>query len=312
MAEWELSWTYDKANYQPNSKGSIHFSLKNIGKNYLHISEFGLQFDWQKNKKEYYPKDCDVLIPPNISQYISTLDFEIPNAIAGIQTYRVYYHLWEYDSLAENWIDLNPQWSEWNHYIKVIPVPYFHAFASRSLEFDDTVLNEPIVKMIEEWGFSTRTVTEPLKPEDQAPVIKREIKNSDCLILIVIPRFKDALTERWKTFEWGHGETGTAYGIDLPILVLRDERVDLGGLPSVLKDYQISFNPINLDSLRQGLGQIMPQFRSVVWAVKRQRDEIIKAKQKEEFKKALALFGISAGAGLLLGGIAGYLIGRRI
>lgn len=312
MNTWKLSWTYDKANYQPGSNGIIRFNLENTGENYLYISRLGLQFDWQKNK--YYSKECAIQIEPNFSRHILEFPFSIPINITSISTYRIGYHLWEYDYSTEKWNDFNEQWSEWKYYVKVIPMPYYRAFVSKGLISEEHLINDPIIEIIKEWGFITRTVEEPVNPEDLASIIKREIGNSECLILIATPRFKDALTGLFKIFEWGHGETGIAFGMDKPMLILKDERVDLGGLPSALKDYQnnlIPFDIVNIQDIRQKLGGIMPSFRGLIESIKRQKDQIAVAKQREEFWNTIVKIALGVGGGLLLGGITGYLIGRK-
>ncbi|MGB8936528.1 MAG: hypothetical protein WCC17_15650 [Candidatus Nitrosopolaris sp.] len=47
-----------------------------------------------------------------------------------------------------------------------------------------------------------------------------------------------------------HGETGISYGIDKPILILKDKNVSLGGLPSYLAKskptIQLEFDPNDL------------------------------------------------------------------
>ena len=277
----------------------------------MYISKLRLQFDWQKNK--CYSKDCAIRIEPNFSSHILELPFIIPTDITGISIYRIGYHLWEYDYLTEKWNDFNEQWSKWEYYVKVILRPYYRAFVSKGLIPKEHLINDPIIEIIKEWGFITKTVEEPVNPEDLAPIIKKEIGNSECLILIATPRFKDALTGLFKIFDWGHGETGIAFGMDKPLLILKDERVDLGGLPSAL-NYQnnlISFDILNIQDIRQKLGGTIPSLRGWIESIKRQKDQIAVTKQREEFRDTIEKIALGVGGGLLLGGIAGYLIGRK-
>jgi hypothetical protein len=143
------------------------------------------------------------------------------------------------------------------------------------------MIGDPIVEIIREWGFETVTVGVEVKvPEEQVPIkVKEEIKNSDAIIAIATPRFMDALTGLWRTLEWLHGEVGIAFGVDKPLLILKDRRVSLGGLPSYLSGLKqiplIEFDPYNLEELKTGLSSLMPGFRE--WIETRGRQEFFNA-----------------------------------
>jgi hypothetical protein len=154
-------------------------------------------------------------------------------------------------------------------------------FLSRGLSPEDRAIGDPIAKIIRELGFQTITVGIEVKaPEEEVPeTVKKEIKNSDALIAIATPRFMDAFTELWKTLEWLHAEIGIAFGIDKPLLILKDRQVSLGGLPSYLGRQQkpvIEFDASNLDILHQQLSVAMPIFR-----------EWVKVKREHEFYDTL-------------------------
>jgi len=115
------------------------------------------------------------------------------------------------------------------------------------------------------------------------------------LIAIATPRYRDALTGLWRTLEWLHSEVGIAFGIDKSLLILKDKRVSLGGLPSYLASMKqvpiIEFDPYNLDELKTGLSTIMLGFR-----------EWIETKRRQEFFDALGR--IITGGLAVVGGIA--------
>jgi len=296
MANWILRWNFSKTTYQPGDTGSVQFWLENTGDTYLHATEVGLQFEFQQKQDLYYYSSCNTQVAPRANLYLSLFTFEIPKLIAGIVRYRVCYHLWEYDSLRRSWTDLGKSWSESNHYIKALPLPYYRAFVSRGVPPEDRVVGDQIVDMVREWGFETYTVgiEETADPSLLKEVVRDQIIKSDCLIAIATPRYLDALRGLWRTLEWLHGEVGIAYGKERPVLVLEDEAVTLGGLPGEMKDLALSYNSLNLEELRQRLGGIMSPFRE--WIASRKRDE---------FLKTLAKIGVP----LLIGGIIGYLIG---
>ncbi len=122
--------------------------------------------------------------------------------------------------------------------------------------------------MIREWGFDTITVgIEVEVPEEEVPLrVREEIKRADALIAIATPRFGDALTGLWRTLEWLHGEVGIAFGVDKPLLILKDKRVSLGGLLSYLSGAghipYIEFDPYNLEELKLKLSTVMPVLES--------------------------------------------------
>lgn len=105
----------------------------------------------------------------------------------------------------------------------------------------------------------------------------------------------NALTGLWKTLEWHHAEVGIAFGINKPLLILKDDRVSLGGLPSYLAELKqapvIEFDPYNLDELKAKVSALMPEFR-----------DSIETKRMIEFRKTLRK--IILGGLAVVGGIA--------
>lgn len=198
--------------------------------------------------------------------------------------------------------------SEKQYFISVYPSPFYRVFVSRGLLTEDRVVGDPIVEMIREWGFETVTVGIEVKvPEERVPMrVRDEIKKSDALVAIATPRHMDALTGLWRTLEWLHDEVGIVFGLDKPLLILKDRRVALSGLLSYLtKLGQIpvmEFDPHNLDELRRRISGIMPGFR-----------EWIETKRRQEFFDSLGriVIGGLAVVGLItiVGGIAAMLFG---
>ena len=213
-----------------------------------------------------------------------------------------------YEYINNSWIDLGSYMSEKQYFINVYPRPFYKVFVSRGLSTEDRMIGDPIAEMIREWGFETVTVGIEVKvPEEQVPIkVKEEIKDSDAVIAIATPRYQDALTGLWRTLEWLHAEVGIAFGIDKPLLILKDKRVSLGGLPSYLTGLKqiavIEFDPYNLDEVKLRLSSLMPAFR-----------EWIETKQRREFFEILGkivIGGLAAfGAITIISGIVGALPG---
>lgn len=299
MATW-LRWNYNHESYRPGDTGTAYFNLENLGNTPLFVSDVGLQFDWMKDK--YYHVKLDEnygnIVPPNSTKFITLINFNIPQTVSGQRLYRVYYHLYEYDKTTNQWYDLDERWSEDKYFINVFPLPHYQAFITRSLLPEDRITGDAIVRVIKEWGFTTKTVEfkERVPDEVLGDRIKSEILNSDCLIEIATPRYLDALTGVWRTFPYLHGEVGIAFGHDYPILILVDNRVAIDGLPSTLRDYTFEFSPYDEEENRKRISAIMPSFRN--W---------IANKKWEEFTSTLGKIAIGAGL-VIAGGIAGALL----
>jgi len=297
MNKWIVSWNFNRPYYKPGDNGEVHFRLNNKGNSLLYLANIGIQFKYQKIERKYYALKCSHQIRPLSEAHIGSIRFQIPESITGIEFYRMTYHLYKYSFKTYSYKDLGVFWSDWNYYVKIIPTPNLRAFISRGLHPADKFIADSIVEMIKEWGFETYTVGLEIIVDRKK--VKKEIRErlikSDCLIAIATPRYYDCLEGLWRTLEWLQGEVGVAYGLNRPILVVKDKNVRLGGLAGEFKKYSISFDSINLESFKNDLGKIMPPFRR--WISKRKR---------HDFLKAIASIGIPLG----VGGIFGYLIGR--
>jgi hypothetical protein len=302
MAFWELRWNFNKETYQPGDIGTVSFYLENLSESPLFVSDIGIQFDWMGDK--YYHIDVGngygSVITPKNTRFISVINFNIPKNMAGQSLYRVYYHLYEYDKTTDTWHDLGEMWSDEKYFINILPTPFYRAFVTRSLAPEDRALGDGIIKIIREWGIVPKTVEFNTKVSDTTlrETIKREIHGSDCLIAIATPRYMDALSGVWRTFEWLHGEIGIAFGRNYPILIIVDKRVALGGLPSTLREFSIEFDPYDYETTRKMIGAVMPALR-----------DLIANKQWQEFVNTLGKIAVGVGL-VLLGGAAGYLLGK--
>lgn len=139
-------------------------------------------------------------------------------------------------------------------------------------------------------------------PEEEVPwKVREEIMKADGVVAIATPRYIDALTGLWRTLEWLHGEVGIAFGVDKPLLILRDRRVSIGGLPSYLDRAgypSIEFDPYALDELDSSLSRVMPGFR-----------EWIETKKKQDFFEAIKGVLAAVGAVAIVAGIIGVIFG---
>jgi len=302
MGNWVIKWNFNKATYSPGEGASVSFWLENTGNTQVYLSDFRLEFDFAT----YNLESISGAVIPGMSRFLGSVNLLLPKNVVGRKAFRLKYRM--HESANNSWIDLGVYQPDEQYLISIYPTPLYRVFLSRGLTTEDRVVGDPIAEMTQEWGFETVTVgIEVNVPEELVPArTKEEIKKSDAIIAIATPRFLDALTGLWKTLEWHHGEVGIAFGIDKPLLILKDRNISLGGLPSYLASSRqaslIEFDPRNLDELKLGLSAVMPYFRE--WTKTQRRQEFI------ETLKRIAISGLAAvGAVVVANGIIGKLSG---
>jgi len=302
MGSWIIRWSFNKPSYSPGESALVSFWIENTGDTLLYLSNIELNFDFGT----YDLESISSMISPREARFLGNIWLSIPKNVVGRRIFTLKYHMYEYADNA--WVDLGFYHSDKQYFLSIYPTPTYKVFVSRGLTVEDRAIGDRIIEMIREWGFETVTIGIEVKARDEEiPLkVKEEIKKSDALIAIATPRYMDALTGLWRTLEWLHGEVGIAFGIDKPLLILKDRRVVLGGLPSYLSKAElaptIEFDPYNLDELRKALSAVMPGFR-----------EWIENKRKREFFEALgkvAGLGLAViGSAIIVSGIIGALYG---
>jgi len=300
MSSWIIRWKFNKESYSPKESVSIDFWLENTGETYLYLSGLEINFDFGP----YSLKNISGAIPPRTNKSLGNVSLLLRENIVGRKVFTLKYRI--HESINNNsWVDLGYYPSDRQYFINIYPTPFYNVFISRGLRTEDKIIGDPISEMIREWGFKTVTVGVEIEvPEEQvAQAIKEEMKKADALIAIATPRFMDAFTGLLKTLEWLHGEVGIAFGIDKPLLILKDNKVSLLGLPAYLKDKPIiEFDSYNLEELRAKLPTIMFEFRG--W---------IETKRKKEFYDTLGkviVGGLAVVGGIaIISGIIGSLTG---
>ena len=300
MYNWRLRWNFNRESYKPDSIGQISFNMENYGEEPIFVSDVGIKFDWMKDMFYHIKLDENEgkLVRSKKTKFISNINFTIPENVSGQRFYKVCIHGYKFNRQKNIWEDLGKIFSK-KAYINIFAKPYYKAFITRSLATEDRIIGDEIVGIIKEWGFITKTVEfeEHISEKILREAIRNEILNSDCLLAIATPRYVDALKNVWRTFPWLHSEVGIAFGNDFPIMILVDKRVDLDGLPSILKDYALHFDIDNYEKIREVISEIMPIFRNC-----------LSDKKWEAFKDKLKKVGIGVSI-LTLGGITGYLVG---
>ena len=302
MSSWLIRWNFDKQSYSPGEFASVDFWLENTGDVPIHLSELKMVFEFG----EYHLYMVGGIVYPRKNEFLGHIRLQLPIDVVGKKLFALQYRI--HELINNKWEDLGQYESDKQYFISIYPQPFYKVFVSRGLGQEDRALGDPITEMIKEWGLDTLTVGIDIKvPEDQVAFrVREEIRTADALVAIATPRYIDALTGLVRTLEWLHGEVGIAFGVDKPILILKDKRVSLGGLPSYIADLPqnpvIEFNPYKIDEVKAELSTVMPGFR-----------EWIDTKRREEFFGALgklAIGGLAIVGGVaILSGIVGALAG---
>ena len=283
----------DKRVISPGETVHIRLDLHNPTTQHIHISNIETGIPWFKKPLSMQPK---LTIPPNQRMTLVAFNLQIPNYAVGQQKIRFYLHTWQYDSLLKKW--LPPNWlpSEPPMEIWTVCHPRYRAFVSRSNRDYDRPVVEPIVTMIQQWGFETITMGINIfeeEPDKISQDILAEIIKADCLIGIATPRDLSALDGFWKTFTWLHSETTMAFTMEKPILVIADKGIRIEGLIAQKYPPKVFFSQFDLPRLYSDLCYMMPSFRN--WIKDKKRTEFYRALQKVIAGVAIGAFIFGAG-----------------
>lgn len=302
MGTWMLRWNFNAASYRPGDKAYVSFWLDNTGVTPLYMGNVQVNFDFGS----YNLQTIAGQVNPMSTKLLGTEDLPLPLGQVGRKTFSISYNIHEY--VADRWVDLGLQPPDRQYFISVYPGPFYRVFVSRGIGLEDRAVNDPIVEIIKEWGFETVTVgVEVQAADEKVPrAVRDHITKADAVIAIATRRSLDAMTGLWRTLEWVHAEIGVGFGIDKPLLILKDQTVTLGGLPSYLESLQqapvVEFEAFRPEELRSRLAAVMPGFRA--W---------LETKRRQEFWSSLrgaTIGGLAVvGGAIILGGALGALSG---
>ena len=265
LSGWKIIWNFNNYCYSPNENASISIWLENNSDYPLYVSDIAIVFDFGVY---YLGQLVGDIIQPMITNFLGSSNLYIPGFIAGRKCFNIRCRV--YKSINNNWFDLGYHITTGPVFISIYPTPFYKVFLSRGIHLEDRIVGDPLAHMIREWGFQTTTVgIEVIVPKEEVPSrIRYEIENSDALIVIATRRSYDILTHTWKSLDFIHGESGIAYGIDKPMLILRDRSVSLGGVPSYLvslgQSVELEFDSANVQHLKLSLSAVMPSFRTSI------------------------------------------------
>lgn len=268
----------------PGDPAVVRIWLENKSASYIALGSAQLQFDF--GSYELTPRKKTVR--PGSKELCCAERLSIPKNAVGQLTYRIKYQIRHWNGTS--WVT-EERTSE-SHLINSYPRPWYSIFLSRGLTPEDRAIGDPVVEMLREWALEPHTVGVDIKVDDaQVPeAIRRGIAQCSGLIAVLTPRYLDAIRGVWGAFPWSQAETGMAYAVKKPVLILKDQRVALSGLPLFLPEHVVEFNPFDLKSLRDNVSAIIPSFREAV-AMQRTR-------QFNENLGKFALGAVMVGLGL--------------
>jgi hypothetical protein len=285
---WRLAAQFERHTYSPLDNAAINVSFVNNGFTPIRITDAIIRLDFGSLSLPEF------VVTPMTNASLGRYEIRIPQNVVGCRCFDVRFRIQEIYTRDYS-IDHGFQQSS-TSFISVYPRPWYRVFISRSISSQDRKVGDVISSMISEWGFETATVGIEVKVSNaEVPdCVKDEISKANAVIAILTPRTRDAVTNLWRTLEWAQSEIGVAFGINKPLLILKDRRVELGGLPSFLVQYgqalSLEYDDYNLNYLRYNLALLMPTFRA--W---------IEGQNFQQFVELLKKLAIGGSA--LIGGI---------
>lgn len=274
---WRLYPNPDKPLYQPKDNIIIHFNVENLRANeYLYISRILLNTSWFPTPLQWEVKNQ---LSPSSMNFLNYISIQIPESATREQNLRFGLTTWIWNASLKKWIPLGDIYADKDYKINITPYPIYKAFISRSNRSEDIPIVEPIIEMIRNWGFETKTVGINIFTKESEKIPNKiidEIITADCLIAIATPRDRSAIDGFWKTLTWLHSEVSFAFLLEKPVIVFIDDRVKQEGLVATKHLPILNFSILDYRRLYNNINQLMPKLRKAI-------DE----KRAENFNKML-------------------------
>lgn len=228
---------------------------------------------------------------------VNTYRFRLPYSLYGRQPFTLEYEIRYFDYNQWYYID-RFRTNNRRYFISILPRREIGSskctvFLSRSIRPEERYIGDLVARRLRQWNLDTRTVGIEVVSSDveASTTIRNEIRACDGLIALATPRNFNSLNKTWQTLEWLHDEAGIGFGINKPLMIIKDATVDLGGLPKYLtkfNDYPlIEYSITHPTVLLDGIDYYMPYFR-----------EAIKKDRANRFFSGLVQGGIIILAGL--------------
>lgn len=291
----QLQWNFNKPTYQPGETGSVSVWFHNDDPWDAFVPACAFAFNFGR-----YDFPCQVRILAQHTGFLGHFRFQLPPHVAGTVTFRVRARLWYFQQNL--WQDQGEVETTSPFLLNIFPLPRYNVFVSRSFDIADQAVCEPFIEALNRWGLGSLHPYNLPRISDELllDALKSDIRAADAVVAIATPRYPDALTGLWRTMEWLHGETGIAFGMNKPLLILQHSNVQLTGLPGYLSQYgnipSVLFDNNNIPEAVQRLERLLPGFRE--WIVQHQRREFDEARRQLGNSLPIGLAGLAIGAGV--------------
>jgi len=285
--KWSIRGNCDKIFYSPGDIVQLSIWMDNNSVYPLRVSNIEIVFD---SIRQIIDADHNMSHPQE-KRLLNTYCFTLPSSLNGRQSFTIEYNVEFFD--FRKWTYLNRYFSgDKKYFINIlsrreIGSSKYAIFLSRSLRPEDRYVGDVVAQRIRQWNLDTNTVGIEIKASDEeaSNIIKSRIRNSDALIALATPRSYDLMTQTWRTLDWLHDEAGIAFGINKPLMIIKEASVTLGGLPRYLTEFNncplIEYQPAQPGDLIDCIDYYMPYFR-----------EAMKKERTDRFFSGLAQTGI--------------------
>lgn len=286
----KYEWKFNKTSYTPGEQYcNIDIWIENDGATPIHLVEFGIIFDWQRDK--WYCKSCNYIIHPDSKSYVGKVNFEIPENVIGEHTCRM--------GVVSD--DNQIRWSD----IFTIEIAYplrFTAFFACSLwPSDETV--EKIFKKLCWWiGIDPLTIGREIACDYEETVncIEKIMPKVDCLIGVLSPRHK---VNGYLLPEWNVWETAVARTKRKPIYIFYEESVNIAKPIEMAADKKYIFNRDQLTE-QLGLRRIWGNLIEMKYDLESRKSPMPIRDAVVEFMREHPLITLSIGLGIGVGAAA--------
>lgn len=294
--KWLLQPHVDKVIVFPNESINFNLQIYNLQSNYLYFGDLIVHIPWFGE----WETKTSVTVEPVKDKFLTSFRIPMPGNVLGEIKIGFTLATWDWNSALSKWQFSGNIKTEQDFSLWAMPLPRYRAFVSRSNRGEDRPVVEPIVNLIQWWGFETYTlgIDEFIKDPNKIPQkIKEEIIKSDCLFAIVTPRDISALDGFYKTLTWLHNEVGMAYIVDKPILLIVQDSVNPEGLIATQSIPHVVFSPLDLASFSYIFNGVMPIFRDWIKEHKQKEFDSQLKKLIEEVATGAFIAGYALGGG---------------
>jgi len=190
MSGWTLTFYLNKSRgvpYYISEWGSITAEIENVTDRPFHVSEFGIEFDWQKEEERWWATDCSIELAPGEKKSLPQLDFMIDiDAQPKAHTYKLGFRTEEL--IEEEWKGSKEiSWSgkTFHMLIEKHPQRDYKVFISHSNHPDDKTLTDLTHDLLVNCGIEAYVAEKKGEPGEWLwSKIEREIRNSDSFLVL--------------------------------------------------------------------------------------------------------------------------------